>query len=533
MRSIIKKKLAIIILLLFIIALFCVEGVNLLALYNLKNDALATGLKLKESLNNSQWGRADIYYNHLDDDLGKIVKIANKMLFADKVPSIATKINQVKTISLVNDQISPEVKRIIKILSQANSYKDLSQESKISLWQNVQKISLELNSNLIALRESKLSIDDYVWLINIASISPQIFGVNQESNWLVYFQNETEIRPTGGLWGALVDLEFKNGTPVVGSSFPIGGIFDPKNYDQIIPLDIKNIVETHTKKPIGMEFVNGFSNFNDVTNVSTPIIESQRNKKYILSIGVDIKAIAKLLELVGPVDVKTIGEVDSKNIYQKLVYEPYFKDASSEIRSQRKLQLGEAGSQLINKLFSKDPSQIIAWIMQSRQDQHLLFSSTTDKYKQIISSLNSKKSDVENPNYVIYEETNFGGKQSQLINRLIKITRSQGNRYLVKIDYDYFDTDTGAKLEFQENKTLVRIRVPNGSKLIQSTGYQVGGNQINVLNDNAFSNVLIINPGEKKSIQFEYQLSDTFTEVLKQYPDPQIIIQPGLVVTQE
>lgn len=481
----------------------------------------------KTIITQKKWDQANSNIETLDSLLEDVLKANQRLIFFANVNTVKKQIDKIKLVKAILDENKDLLSRVINNISDNEDYEKWENDKRIELWTDITKISENLKKYSLNLRKTDIIDFDITPTLELIALSPDLIGANSKTNILILFQNETEIRPTGGFWGAIGELELTNGLASTSNSFSISEI--NKNVDDIsiVPDDIKNIIHSSTKLPVEIQFINSISDFSKVIETFQPVIEEHRQKKYDLAIAVDLYSMSKLLEQIGEIDIQNIGKINSQNIIDELVYNPYQKNVSNQYREDRKDAIGTVGTLLVNKIFSGDPVKTVSWFSKMTDERHLLLTSQKPKIKIATDRLNlSNEFNPSGNNYILYEETNFGGKQSLMLERKKNIEQIDKGRYRVSFSYKYLDSEKARGFELSQNKTLVRIRVPSDAILLKSTGYQDGANEVNVQGDRAFSNILIINPGEKKELVFEYELPESARSDDASFPE--FSTQPGI-----
>ncbi len=149
---------------------------------------------------------------------------------------------------------------------------------------------------------------------------PSLLGVTKPQTYLVLFQNNMELRPTGGFIGSFGLFTFDKGRLIDDS------IFDVYTAD--------GQLKGHVEPPAAIKNYLGEANwFLRDSNWDPDFPTSATKAEWFLGkeldrpvdgvVGVDLEVVKSLLKLTGPVTLKDFNsmEINEKNMYQKIQYE--------------------------------------------------------------------------------------------------------------------------------------------------------------------------------------------------------------------
>ncbi len=175
------------------------------------------------------------------------------------------------------------------------------------------------NSLLNSGFSNEISIDNIRnYLLSFRNLSlqlPDVLGADASKTYLVLFQNNSELRPTGGFIGSFGLLTFEKGR------LTDHNMFDVYTADG----QLKGHVEPPTAIRKYLGEANWYlrdSNWDPDFSVSATKAEWFLDKELGRSVdgvvGVDFEAVKNLLSFMGPINIPDGGTIDAKNLYQKI-----------------------------------------------------------------------------------------------------------------------------------------------------------------------------------------------------------------------
>lgn len=198
---------------------------------------------------------------------------------------------------------------------------------------------------------------------------PDILGAKGVKSYMVLFQNNMELRPTGGFIGSFAILTLRNGVLIDQNVFDVytadgqlKGYVEP-------PEAIKNYLGEASWH---LRDANWDPDFPTSAHKISWFLDKSLNRKVDGVIGVDLSLVKSLLDVTGPVKLADYGdEISSLNLYEKVqreVEENFFpssrKKASylsslagsliSNLTALNKSKYGKIGEIVLSKLNSHD-----------------------------------------------------------------------------------------------------------------------------------------------------------------------------------
>jgi len=315
------------------------------------------------------------------------------------------------------------------------------------------------------------AVDDF---LGHSHIFTDILGSNGPRKFLFLFQNNHEMRATGGFIGSYGLLDIYKGKI---RSFFIDGIFNPDGQlvEKIVP-----------PKPIqkisaawSLHDSNWFPDFPTSAKKAILFYEKTGGPTVDGVITFTPEVMKKLLEVTGPVEMPDYGvTLTSDNFMETTQYE--VEEDYDERENNPKKILADLASVLMDKLFnSKDVDVILKSIKvfsEGLSQKHILFYSTNDEVQKIISEQGWSGEIIETPkDYLSVINTNINGfKTDGVVEEKIE------HQAEIQEDGSVIDTLTitrhhnGGNTPYEwwnkVNADYMRVYVPFGSKLLEVEG---------------------------------------------------------------
>ena len=344
-----------------------------------------------------------------------------------------------------------------------------------------------------------------------AVVLPPAFGSGgQTKTYALIFANDKELRPTGGFWTAYALATFKNGQLVDIKSNDI------YNLDQ----QIGNV--NHPPAPAL------FKGFLDVdyfyardANISPDfVVSGQKFLEFWRQAGMpqlagvwqmDTYVLKELLRDLGPVSVSGYDEPFSEdNVIERL--ETYTNILLRE-QAGRKNVIGELMNALMQKTFSasqKEYPSIISSGIKLLQQKHILISFSDSSAQSLAEEYNvAGRIKAFSGDYLHVNDANLGGRKANwfVTQQISKEVSNQNGQVVSKVTITYQnpgayhpDFNTGYK-------DLVRVYVPEGSKLLSSSGSLTPVSTTSDLDKTVFTAAILVKPdGGTATLTFDYTL---------------------------
>lgn len=356
---------------------------------------------------------------------------------------------------------------------------------------------------------------------NLTRRLPFLLGSETKKTYLVLFQNNTELRPTGGFIGSFALVTFDKGKLVDTSVFDVyeadgqlRGHIEP-------PAAIKNYLG---EANWWMRDSNWDPDFKVSAQRAQWFLEKEFDREVDGVIGVDLQVVKEILKQTGPLNLGDVNMVvDYKNMYEKIQYEvestffPGSKKKSTILTSLEKAILGKLSSltsspQLGLSMFSLLRQKHIQVYLKDKDSQDAIESinfggrvdpdSCGGNCSNIWFGVVDANLGVNKVNYYVQRELDFrvNVKPTNIDNQLtVKITNSSNQNSPLAGSY----------------KNYLRVLAPSQSYFDKVTEVGSDGTknlppEVVQVNGHVEAGVLVsVAPGETKTFVFSWNLAQS------------------------
>lgn len=391
------------------------------------------------------------------------------------------------------------------------------------------------------------SMDDYIlsfkavrhFFINSKALLgevPYFLGLESARQYMIVFQNDKELRPTGGFITAytLAKVEKGNFEPILSSD-----IYDLD--DKYSPtIQAPDPIINHIKGPYVL-FPNlrlRDMNWSPDFAVSMELFAKEAQKAGVKNIdgiiSVDTEALLRLVEAIGAIEVPGYGEYSSEIISvckcPQVIYElesfasiegpiVWSENESGKVvfapenYDDRKKIIGPLMNALINSVFNlpveKMPLLVKAFI-DSFSQKHIMLYMFDEKAQSAIeiANLGGRINDFDG-DYLHINDSNLGGRKSNLyvtqeVSQKINILKGNEIEKIVTITYKNPEKYDGWLNSVLPN--WLRVYVPKGSQLISAEGFWEKVEPYDELGKTVFAGYFELRPQGIAKITLKYKL---------------------------
>ncbi len=367
--------------------------------------------------------------------------------------------------------------------------------------------------------------------------APYILGLDSERKYLVLFQNDAELRPTGG---------FLTGYAVIAVN---KGKISTLESDDIYKLDEKfkkripapdPIKKYHPLVPFWyLRDQNLSPDFRVSMETFMPNYKQTGSPTVDGVIAVDTQLLVSLLEVTGPIGVSGLGNFSANNdprcncpqVFYELQLlaggeEAVVWDSVSgkivkapENYGKRKAFLGPFMYSVLSNVMAQPKAkmgQLFTTGMNAISSKHVLTYFFDEKAQSAAESFNmaGRVREAES-DYLMVVDTNFSGAKTNIwVNyKADQIVEISGDGTVTKtLSLTYSNPEVKA-VKVGEGRNLNgmfrnwhRVFVPKGSELIEATGYETGQATGEDLGKTVFEGFFTLAPGNTKKITLKYKL---------------------------
>lgn len=244
------------------------------------------------------------------------------------------------------------------------------------------KISFEQSSKYSFIKA--VDIDPYTPLISLTQILPDVLGFKKEVNYLLLFQNNAELRPTGGFIGSIGELRLKSKEV---EDFKIRDVYELDG-QLTAHVEPHYIIRRYLQPHLYLRDSNFSIDYEQAASISSLLYRLESGKTADGVIAIDFDVIKQILKTIGPIKLtnynKTLDDKNSQEFLQDTIESNFFPGST-----QKKDLLTELYRKISEKL--KDPNnltKIALSIPQLIQDKHILFF-IDDPYLQNLFTVNN------------------------------------------------------------------------------------------------------------------------------------------------
>jgi hypothetical protein len=382
--------------------------------------------------------------------------------------------------------------------------------------------------------------------------APYILGLDSSRTYLILFQNDKELRPTGGFMTAYSIMNVDKGKFEPVSSNDIYNLDARYKPDIAAPEAIIKYIKGPyiLSKNIRLRDMNWSPDFYESMELFTTEAKSIGLEGIDGVIAVDTQVLVYLLDVLGPVGVSGFGNFSTKIIPEcncpQVIYElESFADVEGPIvwdpvsgeivysppnSDNRKRIIGPLMNSIMSNALGQPKEKIPALAeaaFKSLIEKHvLLYLYDKDAQKAVESfGIAGRVSNVE-ADYLLINDANLGGRKSNLyvtqeVNEEITIAKDGSVEKLVTVTYNNPEKHDGWLNSVLPN--WVRIYVPKGSQLITFDGVEDQQTPYEESDKTVFAGFFELRPQGLAKVTVKYKLPFKVKDVYKYF----IQKQPG------
>lgn len=250
--------------------------------------------------------------------LGKLVKaifpeitslpLPRKVLIADEASTLLSNYSELASI-LTRSPLILDARTLKKIISDG-----------VHMYLAVEKIYYEEKLPFL----EKIVNSKNSQFISTLPALPLVLGYEEEKNYLILFQNNGELRPTGGFIGSVGELSVKNGRI---TNFSIKDVYD---FDGQLKAHIEPpfIVRKFLQPHLYLRDSNFPLNFQTSASMSALLYKLEGGKQVDGVVAIDFEVLKRIIQAVGPIELpaykKTLDETNAFDFLQTTIDSNFF-----------------------------------------------------------------------------------------------------------------------------------------------------------------------------------------------------------------
>ncbi|MBI5151156.1 MAG: DUF4012 domain-containing protein [Candidatus Pacebacteria bacterium] len=380
----------------------------------------------------------------------------------------------------------------------------------------------------------------------VLEVLPAIAGGDgHRKKYLVLFQNDNELRPTGGFMTAFSTMFVEDGRVTPERSDDIYELDKKFRNKPEIPPILKQYLKTETRWNLrDMNLSPDYKNSMDVFWSYMSKLPGE-SKEIDGIIAVDTNVLEKLVSILGPVEVPGYGtfsaEKDKRCDCPQIIY------AMSEIvdrptpylRTNRKGIIGPMMHSILSKAYTAPKQlwpQLFEEAWKSIEGKHVQFYFFDEKSQAAAESIGAAgriKPTPENSDYLFIVDTNLGGAKSNLfvqqqVEEEIDLPQNGRVKKTLAMTYKNPFPPSNCNLEAGElclNGRLtdwVRVYLPKGAEVTESLGFDTGTTKTSEeLGHMVYEGVFMLQPLNQAKIKITYTVPYTDSKEYRMYVQKQ------------
>ncbi len=358
----------------------------------------------------------------------------------------------------------------------------------------------------------------------LIKLLPELLGNPNAKTYMILFQNDAELRPTGGFMTAYAFLKVTKGRIEPLASYDI--------YDLDSRFNKKVPAHPAIKKYLNETYLN-LRNINMSPDYKVSMDEFYKYYRDIPGlpkpdgiIAIDTRFPVEILKVIGPIGVGGWGNFGPQNDPRcdcpQVVYalEEIADRPGSTIRAGRKAVLGPLmHSMMANAMGSPKHTwpKLLNVVLNSIKEKHLIFYFLEDNSQKIAEDFNAAGRIRDySGDYLHINDANLGGaKTDMFLSREVEQEIVSENGVVTKtvsISYnnprkgDNCNLEAGALCLNGVYRDYIRLYVPKGSKLLSVVGSEVKEQVSEEFNKTVFEAFFTMRPQSQSKIVFKYEL---------------------------
>ncbi len=464
------------------------------------NIKLAVSQVSRQNFEDSQknFSQAAISFQKASEEVGQMGTVVEKV---SRFFPYLSKVSSAKNVLEAANHLSLAGTKINEIVEEVFALKNLSDKGQISMLEELKKATLKLETVRSELSVAQKNIDlvkvddlpeefrekfvllktelpDMISLtdsfLNNGYIFSDMLGSQGPRKYLFLFQNNNEMRATGGFIGSYGLLDISNGRV---KNFFIDGIFNPDGQliDKVVPPEpIQKISAAWS-----LHDSNWFADFPTSAQEAIVFYEKTGGPTVDGVITLTPTVLQKLLKVTGPIEMPDYDVIlDSDNFIEKTQYEVEV-DYDKEENKPKEI-LSDLAPILLDRISkTTEPEKVLGFLKvlsDSLKEKHILIYSENADLQKIISQqgwsgeiLDSQK------DYLSVVNTNINGFKTdgvieEDINQEVEISDDGSIVDTVSITRRHNGGDTPYEWWNKVNANYLRIYVPLDSELISVEG---------------------------------------------------------------
>lgn len=367
----------------------------------------------------------------------------------------------------------------------------------------------------------------------IIELVPDIAGSKGERRkYLVLFQNDNELRPTGGFLTAYSVIYIEDGKVTPEKSDDIYEL--DKKFSKRIPIPEELGRYLTTEKYWNLRDMNTSPDFKTSMNQFFDYYQDVPGEPDNIDgiIAVDTQLLTDLIEVVGPINIPGYGtfsaEIEQKCDCPQIIYalSEIITRPTPYLRDDRKGILGPLMSTILTKIYSS-PRTYMADLfniaLKDIEGRHIQMYFTNEEFQQAVESINAAGrlvADSRAQDSLAIVNANLGGAKSNLfidydVTQIVsepvdgKITKTVEITYKNDHKADNCNLEAGLLCLNSTLRDWTRLYVPKGSELVEAQGFNEEANVYEEGDFTVFDGFFTLEPMAQAKLKVTYTVPYT------------------------
>jgi hypothetical protein len=352
--------------------------------------------------------------------------------------------------------------------------------------------------------------------------APYLLGSETPRTYLFLFQNDAELRPTGGFITAYSLIQVDRGQIKPLSSNDIysldAKISNPPEAPRAILKYLPKVDRWHLRDMnLSPDFRVSMETFYENYQKTVP-------PKIDGIVAVDTQLLLKMLKVLGTVGVSGYGnfgpEIEEKCNCPQVIYElESFADVETPyIREDRKTILGPLMNSVLRNAFQSPKAKmpgLVDAVLSSVKEKHLLIYLLDEKAQTAAEAFNlAGRMLPTDGDYLHINDTNFAGAKSNLyVTEEAELQTEVADSGSVKhtLNLTYKNPQPHDNWLNADLRDFLRIYVPKGAKLLDAQGSEIEALTYDELDKTVFEAFFTLRPMGVAKLSFTYELPSELT----------------------
>lgn len=436
------------------------------------------------------------------------------------------------------DNIETKVAEIQNSLNQINPSRYPEEIKGIQLRSNITKAQELIDQAYKLIKDGKPLIGKVSWLL----------GKDSPRKYLMIFQNDGELRPSGGFWTAYTTLSIDNGKVIPGTASNIYDLDDAIGKLGTAP---RLISSYHIDVPyLYLRDSNLSPDFPTDAQIFLEKYTKAKGGEFDAVVAIDTQLLVDMVGVLGKLDTRvgtfTTQPDDRCDGCPQIIYEMQYISGRPRnyLETNRKDFMNPLMSALLSNVMGSEKSkmgELMTAFFKNINQKHIMVYFPDEAMQEIgnLANITGKIIDTDSStDYLHLNDANFASAKSnifitQKINHDITIKNGSATH---KINVTYTNPTAGSNCNLERTdglclnasiyRDLFRFYTPIGSKLIKMTGSEIETVEYEELNKQVFEgfygNKFGLNPKSNLKTSIEYTsgatIGSTYTLMLQKQP---------------